>query len=103
MVAFGADIEIVLDLAGVKGLAAMGAFLPQPVELRLVEPLVVDGNGLEFIAPVKESAHGWFWSLPWPRFRMKVKVRRCACERPPRDADANLWRIRQAGVIGKRR
>ena len=58
VVAFGADIEIVLDLAGVEGLAAIGAFLPEAIELRPFEPLVVDGNGLEFIAPVKESALG---------------------------------------------
>ena len=56
----GDPVEIVLDLAGVEGLAAIGAFLPEAIELRPFEPLVVDGNGLEFIAPVEESAHGWF-------------------------------------------
>jgi hypothetical protein len=49
----------VLDLTGVEGLAAIGAFLPQPVELRPLEPLVVNGDRLEFIAPVEESAQGW--------------------------------------------
>ena len=48
-----------------------------------------------------------------PRFRKKVELRTHACERPPRDADANLWRIRQGegnrqkmmtgdGAMGKR-
>ena len=74
VVAFGADVEVVLDLAGVEGLAAGGAFLPQAVELRLVEPLVVDGNGLEFIAPVEESAHEGFRS-GWPQNERRVAVR----------------------------
>ena len=76
--------------------------MPQAIELWLVEPLIVDGNGLKLIAPVKKSAHaGSVWLAARTKDR-SGSARRCACERPPRDADANQWRIRQDGAIGKR-